>query len=111
MALSENHTILKLPYCVNYYTVYYQSGNDASTNALHEVLESYIGAIDSPEAKSPKNRFNEAKNKEAYDNAHQKASYLDPQFKERPLVSIYFKAGRGVSCKLPTIYIKNYGTR
>lgn len=59
-------------------------GMKNGVTVLHEVLEAYIGATDSPGTKPPS--YNEIKNKTQnavnYLNAHKKAMALDPRFIE-----------------------------
>ena len=59
--------------------------NDASkgSSVLHEVLEAFIGAKDSPGAKAPtfEDVANKTTNGVAYENAHNKAEAIDPRHK------------------------------
>jgi len=55
-------------------------GNTVGTNAIHEVLESYIGAERNPGAKSPIS--GEQSDEDAFMDAHSSAASLDKDFKE-----------------------------
>lgn len=64
-------------------------GEEAGVGMMHEVLEAYIGAKDSPGIKGPTNEQVEKGTKEgkAYLKAHKKAGRLDPRFVD-PDISI-----------------------
>lgn len=64
-------------------------GEPAGTSIKHEVLEAYIGAVESPGTTPPtfQDVQNNTANGQAYSNAHNKAMSLDPQFKE-PIITV-----------------------
>lgn len=83
---SEGNTVVKTQQFFNLQQATEESengGNSTGTNAAHEVLESHIAGQESPNSKTPVYENNTQSNRDAYLNAHKKASDLDPKFKER----------------------------
>ncbi|MFO7863768.1 MAG: RHS repeat-associated core domain-containing protein [Salinivirgaceae bacterium] len=57
-----------------------EGGNKIGTNAIHEILESYIAAKMHPNVKAPVNANNTPANANAYLESHKRASDIDPDF-------------------------------